>query len=314
MPPRKIIIKKPAIENIMIDKKMDLEIDIPKPCILAKRNAHPRDANISFEEEGHIYTVLGERGTYTSVTTWVHEQFPHFDSNLIIDNILKSPKRDDPKYKYYGKTREDIEAEWEVNRVAASSAGTKMHFDIECFYNSGEPTVPPDTPSLSDSERIIYNNLWNIDNKKIKNDSIEFKYFEKFVADFPWLEAYRAEWTVYHEELKVSGSIDMVFRDSRDGKFYIYDWKRSKEIKFDDCFCDYALSPALSGVPNLNFWHYSLQLGIYKAILEEKYGLQIAGMFLVVLHPEHDGYMRIETADMSENINDLFEERKKMVK
>lgn len=255
------------------------------PCMLARKNAHPRDVNISFEEEGHVYTVLGERGTYTSVTTWVHEQFPHFDSSAIIDRILTSSKRADPFYKYYGKTREDIEADWEANRVAASSAGTKMHYDIECFYNG-----------LS-----------------VANPSIEYAYFQKFVADFPWLEAYRTEWTVYHEELKVSGSIDMVFRDTRDGVFYIYDWKRSKEIKYDDLFCDYAVSGALAGVPNLNFWHYSLQLGIYRAILEEKYGLRVGGMFLIVLHPDNDGYMRLETADMSAEIAALFEERKRKV-
>jgi PD-(D/E)XK nuclease superfamily len=278
---RKIVIKKSSLKKIPVISSKDID-EPPKPCVLAQRNAHPRDINISFEEEGHVYTVLGERGTYTSVTTWVHEQFPHFDSNAIIDNILKSPKRDDPRYKYYGKTREDIEAEWETNRVAASTAGTKMHFDIECYYNE-------------------------ID---VSNPSIEYAYFKKFVEDFPWLEAYRTEWTVYHEELKVSGSIDMVYRDSRDGSFYIYDWKRSKEIKYDDSFCDFALSPSLNGIPNLNFWHYSLQLGIYKAILEEKYGLKIAGMFLIVLHPDNSEYMRLETADLSKEIKELFEERK----
>jgi len=160
-----------------------------------------------------------------------------------------------------------------------------MHYDIECFYNGLD----------------------------VSNPSIEYAYFQKFVADFPWLEAYRTEWTVYHEELKVSGSIDMVFRDTRDGTFYIYDWKRSKEIKYDDSFCDYAVGGALAGVPNLNYWHYSLQLGIYKAILEEKYGLRVAGMFLIVLHPDNSEYMRIETADLSAEIACLFEERKRNV-
>ena len=289
MPPqKKIVIKKSVIEEVPVVTTIPIIVsvieDTPKPCILAQRNAHPRDVNISFEEEGHIYTVLGERGTYTSVTTWVHQQFPHFDSNSIIENILKSPKRNDPQYRYYGKTREDIEAEWEANRIAASSAGTKMHFDIECYYNG-----------------LV-----------VSNPSIEYSYFQKFVADFPWLEAYRTEWTVYHEELKVSGSIDMVFRDTRDGSFYIYDWKRSKEIKFDDAYCDFGVG-VLSGVPNLNFWHYSLQLGIYKAILEEKYGLAISGMFLIVLHPDHSGYQRIETADLGREIGILFSERKKVV-
>ena len=252
---------------------------------LALKNAHPRDASISFEEADHVYTVCGERGTYMSVTTFVHKQFPHFDAKAIIDKILKSPKREDPTYKYYGKTRQDIEAEWEANRVSASSAGTQMHLNIEHHYNGMD----------------------------VSNSSVEYGYFKDFARDFAHLEAYRTEWCVFHEELKISGSIDMVFRDVRDGAFYIYDWKRSKEIKYDDEWCDYGVSPALKSVPNLNFWHYSLQLGIYRAILEEKYGLKIAGMFLVVLHPDNGGYQVIETADLRAEIRGLFEERKRVV-
>ena len=51
----------------------------PVPDYLALKNPHPRDEHISFEEEGHIYTVLGERNTYTSATTWNHRHFPHFN-------------------------------------------------------------------------------------------------------------------------------------------------------------------------------------------------------------------------------------------
>jgi len=253
--------------------------------MLAIKNEHPRDQHISFEEGPHIYTVLGERNTYTSVTTWVHQQFSHFDSNAIIEKILQSPKRTDPKYKYYGKTREDIEAEWEANRLAASSAGTKMHLDIEHFYNE----IP------------------------VENTSIEYSYFEQFVKTFPNLEAYRTEWMVYHEELKISGSIDMVFRDTVTGQFYIYDWKRSKEIKYDDNYCDFSSSPCLNGIPNLNFWHYSLQLGIYKAMLESKYDMIISGMFLVVLHPDNKSFERIEVANLEKEIDQLFQERKMFV-
>ena len=105
----------------------------------------------------------------------------------------------------------------------------------------------------------------------------------------------------------------MVFQDERTGAFYIYDWKRSKEIKYDDNYCDFATGTCLKGVPNLNFWHYSLKLGIYKAILEEKYGMSISGMFLVVLHPDNKTYERIEVADLEKEIEALFEERKMIV-
>jgi len=67
---------------------------------LAIKNAHPRDAFISFEEGPHIYTVMGERGTYTSVTTWNHHHFSQFDADKTIDNMMRSKNWNDPLYKY----------------------------------------------------------------------------------------------------------------------------------------------------------------------------------------------------------------------
>jgi len=83
------------------------------PTYLAKKNAHPRDADISFEEGPHIYTVLGERGTYTSVTTWNHGHFSHFDADAVIDKMMAGRNWNNPDYKYYGMTREEIKAMWE---------------------------------------------------------------------------------------------------------------------------------------------------------------------------------------------------------
>ena len=69
---------------------------------------------------------------------------------------------------------------------------------------------------------------------KVEDDSIEYEFFQNFVKDHPHLEAYRTEWCVYDEDLKIAGSIDMVFKDTRNGEFYIYDWKRTKKYHMKD--------------------------------------------------------------------------------
>ena len=106
----------------------------PVPDFLALKNTHPRDEFISFDEGPHIYTVHGD-SSFTSVTTWNHSHFEHFDSDGIIDKILTNKRRNDPTYKYYGKTKKQIKADWDKNRDEAAAAGTKMHYDIECYYN-----------------------------------------------------------------------------------------------------------------------------------------------------------------------------------
>ena len=249
---------------------------------LAVKNAHIRDADISFEEGPHIYTVLGDRGGYTSVTTWNHRHFADFNADEIINKMLKSKNMNDPKYKYYGMTREQIKMLWDTKRDCAAGAGTKMHYDIECYYNG----------------------------MTVSNDSIEYKYFQQFVHDFPELKPYRTEWMVYYEELKISGSIDMIF-ENPDGTLQIYDWKRCQEIKHEPDFGKYAVTHCVSHLPDTNFWHYALQLNVYKTILEHKYDKKVTGLYLVCLHPDNSykNYDRIEVPFLQNEMNDLINMR-----
>lgn len=250
---------------------------------LAKKNAHPRDKHITFDEGPHIYTVHGD-SSFTSVTTFVHGNFSHFDAEPAIKKILSSPKwNDDPTYKYYKKTRSDILQMWEWKRDASAKAGTKLHYDIECYYN--------ECPN--------------------ENDSIEYQYFKNFVKDFPNLKAYRTEWMVYYEELKLSGSIDMIF-ENEDGNLEIYDWKRSEEFKYEGYNNQTSPTPCLSHIQDSNFWHYSLQLNMYKTILEHKYDKKVTGLYLVRLHPDdaYKNYERVKVPFLDKEINDLLEDRK----
>jgi hypothetical protein len=255
--------------------------------MLAVKNAHPRDKFITFDEGPHIYTVHGEQG-YTSVTTWNHHHFPVFDGESIIQNIIKSPKMADPKYKYYGMTADDIRKSWDANRDSASGAGTKTHYNIECFYNG-------------------------ID---VDDSSIEFEYFKRFAKDFENLKPYRTEWCVYYEEIKISGSIDMVFRDENTGEFMIYDWKRSKGIEYDNYYGKSALTPCIRHLPDTNFWHYALQLNVYRKILQDKYGIRITKLALVVLHPDNHTktYEVVDVPFLDKEMEDLWEVRKKDIK
>ena len=247
---------------------------------LEKLNPHERDAHISFEEGPHIYTIDGE-SDFMSVTTWNHQHFGKFDADKIITGMMKSSKWS--KSKYFGQTREQIKEGWELNRDEAASAGTKMHYDIECYYN----------------------------NQPQENDSVEYGYFEAFLEAFPNLKAYRTEWMIWHKELRFAGSIDMVY-ENPDGTLSIYDWKRSKEIKKTDPWVKFSHTECIEHLPDTNFWHYSLQLNTYKAIIEAKYNKKVTDLYLVCLHPnnKNKSYQLLKVPDLQNEIKSLFELRK----
>lgn len=251
---------------------------------LSKKNTHERDKNISFKEEGHIYTING-KSDFTSVTTWIHSHFPKFDSDKIIDKMMKGKNWSSSKY--FGMTKEEIKKTWDENKNKQAGNGTKLHYDIECFYNDMD----------------------------VKNDSIEYEYFQNFVSKHRHLKPYRTEWMIYHEELKFAGSIDMIFENEK-GELLIYDWKRCKDITKANGFNEYSTTECISDLPHTNYWHYCLQLNTYKAILEEKYGKKVSELYLVCLHPENKNkdFIKIKVIDLSDHIKRLFQLRNQQIK
>ena len=247
---------------------------------LANKHPHERDNRIEFDEPTHKYTIDGATD-YISVTTWIHGHFKEFDPDTIIAKMMAG--RNWSNSKYYGKTCEEIKSGWEILRTDAAKAGTKLHYDIECYYNN----IP------------------------VENTTKEYIQFKEFVRDYP-LEPYRTEWTVFDEKLKIAGSIDMTFI-STDGTLMIYDWKRSKGIIKNTSYETYSITECINHLPDTNFWHYALQLNMYKALLERNYGMKITKLCLVCLYPEQTSYKLIDVPDLDYEICELFAVRKKLM-
>ena len=268
--------------------------------ILWKKNEHKRDKEIVFYEPTHTYTVKGITEGYISCTGFLHEFFGHFDPDAIIRKMKSS--RNWPNSKYYGKTDEEIKTGWAENGKNASEKGTAMHLAIEQFLNGAIDTnlnyikMPIDNPVKIDlSDEVLKSNEW--------------KYFMNFWKKYQNdLVPYRMEWEVWVEEIRLAGSIDAVFYRKSTNDYVILDWKRSKEIKKENKFQS-GLGP-VSHLPDCNYWHYTLQLNVYRWILEQHYGLDVAEMYLVIMHPDAKGYKRMRLNRMDDEVADMIECRR----
>jgi ATP-dependent exoDNAse (exonuclease V) beta subunit len=271
--------------------------------ILSTRNSDNRDDNINFYENNHKYVILSDSDSkYTSVTTWVHSNFPHFNADEVINSMING-KGWKEGHKYWGQTPEQIKASWSNNKSA--EAGTNLHLNIECFMNNNFINC-----HYTNKDLYEFYTSNNTEEKQLTK-SLEWQYFINFIRDFPHLKPYRTEWTVYDEDVKIAGSIDMVF-ENPDGTLSIYDWKRAKNITRVNNFNKFGLNPIVCHLPDANFWHYALQLNTYKTILERKYGKLIDGLYLVRLHPEAEEktYELIVLPDLKREMSELWEERK----
>ena len=255
---------------------------------LAIKNRHPRDLCIEFDEPTHRYTINGTCKDWISCTGFLHNFFPHFDPDATVKKMMKSPKW--PQSKYYGMTADEIKNQWSNSGKDASEAGTAMHLGIEMHHNGAEHLVEAPV-----------------------KETAEWKYFMNYWTEFEKdLEPYRTEWEVWSEEHKLAGSIDMIYRRKSDGRFLIYDWKRSKEIKTTN---DYESGYApVDHLPNTNYWHYTLQLNVYKWFLETFYGLDVAELYLLILHPDNKNYRRLRLNILGDEVKDMLDCRLRALK
>jgi ATP-dependent exoDNAse (exonuclease V) beta subunit len=220
---------------------------------LADANAHAFDKDIAFEPKTHTYRVAG-RASPTSVTKIVSRAFPAFNPDETIDRILDSAKYRNGESEYTGMSRTQIKEKWRRNGESARNLGTALHARIEDHLNG-----------------VVR-----------EDDDRDYAQFLEFMRGADHLVPYRTEWKVFSEKSNVAGTIDAVFYNTRTQRYDVYDWKRCKEISRNG-FDRYAIADELREfeVPDANYYKYSLQLCVYRAILEERYGLEIGEAVLV---------------------------------
>ena len=235
-------------------------------------NAHPRDRYLNFDAPTHTYT-LGDR-ILESVTTIVENCFPKFDADYWA--MRKAPSM--------GISPEELKERWRRDADRARELGTIMHARIERYYLGDDCGDDGEAYSM-------------------------FRHFAMAERLYP----YRTEWRIYHEDYGIAGTLDFLER-TPDGTYNIYDWKRSRKLVGPDGmtivhsrFGKRGLPP-VAHIDDTSYYHYALQLSIYRLILEERYGIRISSMKLGVFHPENPmayviptPYLRREAEDVMRN-------------
>ena len=224
---------------------------------------------MQLDPESHKYRLNSIE--YMSVTTLVHKCFEAFDADAIIDKMrIKGTK-------YDGMMKEEIKEMWNKNAKDAQQQATRMHSVIERYYKS-EP--------ITDEEM----------------DLPEIHQFNSFIQSHP-LRAHGIEWLVYSESDKLAGTIDFA-AENEDGTLDLYDWKRSKHMELNNPYRKY--SHVLKTIPDTNYWHYTVQLNLYKYVIEKGYGKQVKHMYLVCFYPTQNNFEKYEVSNIQAHIPEIL--------
>ena len=205
------------------------------------------NGEIKLGESTHKYILEGHEDIeFTSVTTCISEFFDKFDKEAVAYKLVTTI----PKYK--GRSAEDLIEEWEES----ANYGTAVHKEIEDYIKLKK------TPKI---DRAIAGVNWLT------------KYLQK--SDY---EVF-SEVIVYCKELKIAGTVDLVVFDKLNQKYSILDWKTSKEIKTDSYKMKTGNKPETNDLLDCKFNHYTLQLSLYRYLLEKNYNIQLDDQLIIHL-------------------------------
>ena len=278
---------------------------------------HPLDNQVVFFEAGHRYEhVESGKRVRTSVTSLLKPYFDTFDGSAIVKRQFNKWILDDNgKYgqlcQYLtlvaGFTDDEAQLEilklWEAKGKVACLAGTAMHKNIEDFLNG---MLPPPETALAAPEGVA-------------------DYIGMMGTFYPEMELrpWRTEFLVCLTTLAsdgveipvVAGAIDCIMID-KFNRYWILDWKRvdpkkkgllGKRRSDGSPFRPEKAKGPFQSHDADSFTQYSAQLLAYKWIIENGgYDLNIAGCFLVQIHPSIACAHVIEVLDLEDEVDSVM--------
>jgi ATP-dependent exoDNAse (exonuclease V) beta subunit len=222
------------------------------------------DKNIVLDKEKHEYSLVTQPDlVFTSVTTFLDQFFEGFDSEKIATNLVETNPR------YAGRTVESLIAEW----AAIGEHGTQVHEEIDNWIKRG---VPPIETKAAEGVRWLKNYQ--------KKSDIQV----------------RSEVIIYSTELNIAGTVDILALDKTTGVYELIDWKTSKRIDTSSYGNKTGTSSITQDVPDCNFYHYALQLSLYRYLLEEFYGININNQ--LIAHLQNEGARSLVAPYMRDHI------------
>ena len=272
--------------------------DLPEIQEIREKIVETYTNKLIFLEGPHEYYLDGVQ--YMCVSDVTHKYKP-ITGEQMAENCVKKWQRDqDPSYKYYGLTKEEILAQWAVKSGHACEFGTEVHAFGESmfYYMIGEPEKI--LPECADKFRD------SIPHPTSLHEEAVVKFWEDIPETFvPVL----AETKVFNRNgTPYAGTFDILFyyvdekNPSKSG-LVIFDYKTNEDLYKN--FRGQKLLWPFNDMLDMSYSYYTLQLGCYQVPLENL-GYKVVGRRLIWLRPDGT-YDSIKVNGVSDRIREALD-------
>jgi ATP-dependent exoDNAse (exonuclease V) beta subunit len=251
--------------------------------------------HIRFFEKNHSYIINGEVAPY-SVTKLLKKYEVPFDEKTHATRVANKE----------GFDVQDILDRWAYYCDYANHKGTEFHNFAENFLQKKQLTI-----DLNSLEMFLQKNLGQITQNDITKYYNEFALIYKNFLNFYkwWNENYiliRSEFVIGDNLKKVCGTIDNLSLNKKTKELAIFDYKTNKEIKRKSKYKE-KLLPPYDYLDNCELVKYSLQLWLYKLILERNSPFDVSEMKILWVSGTN-GYELIEPINLKKEAANILED------
>ncbi len=219
--------------------------------------------DIVFEPIAHTYHL--DDVQFTSATTWLHQFQEAFDADAISLRMAKGNKQ----------AALELQRQWKVKSNAACSRGTHLHEYLECKIAGVDVALHDDAIDL-------------------------YPVADRFIAETAGkIDFSMCEFRTYNEAWKICGTVDLLVWNKRYQQYEIWDYKTNKSIDMKSNY-NKKLKAPFNQFDDCNFIMYSLQLSLYRLMIELNTDIKIGTCRLVHIAP--DNYHMFTCLDLRKNI------------
>lgn len=240
--------------------------------------------DISFEESTHTYTdSVGTK--YSSATGWIKRFVEEKDWDEIAEKAAKKK----------GCSAAELREQWKKAGDYACALGTEVHLVMENIWQK---------KNYNFDKRLC---------EKYPDMEKDFEFrkkrchemFEKMKGVYVPVAN---EFIVYDRENGLCGTIDFLAYNKKTGAYSIIDWKTSKTFETENRWN--KLKAPFSDIDECNTAEYSLQLSLYKYMLEKYTSIKISEMILFQIPGEDVHFSKVyKCLDLSERIKNFLEKK-----
>ena len=239
--------------------------------------------DFKFYSEDHHYEYKGQR-VGISVTRLIEDYTNEFDAETIAERVAT---RD-------GKTTQQVLDEWKYKNDFSVHKGSTCH-----EYAQAKWIAKLYEPDYFDHSIEYYEAV-----EKIKKQADNFK------KDYKnRLEHLADEFIIGSEEYDIASAIDHIFINKATNGLVLVDYKTNTDIYKNEKYAKPMKVP-LQYLKDTTLNHYSLQLSIYKYLVEKYTNLKFEEMFIVWFSEQNENYKIIEVPYLEKEVKKILENRR----